>query len=222
MVEEKAKKIKIIIFDFDGPILDSFPGSVLNIKEILKKAGLVGVQDEFLKKVWGKSIIDIFISIFKEYNWNNSSITPEKVTAEFFENTKNISHLERRGAVNFIQKLSQEKEVGMITNRESITLNRRFKSIGLDKEWFTQIIDGDYKFKKPDVRVFDPFLKKFKKEEIIFVGDTIKYDLKVANAAGIKFIATPAGPCSREDFINAGVPSENILSSITELEDIIA
>src|SRR3989344_3912946 len=76
----------------------------------------------------------------------------------------------------------------------------------------------DLKYSKPDPRVFSKALKKFnfKKNEILYVGDSI-YDYIAAKRANLKFVAVLTGYHKRNEFQKLGLKSENILKSIKYL-----
>lgn len=76
---------------------------------------------------------------------------------------------------------------------------------------------------KPDLRSAEPLLSFYGNKlsigpkEIIFVGDSAGVDWPVARENGIGFIGVLTGVSTDREFLEAGVPSANILCSIAEL-----
>ena len=66
--------------------------------------------------------------------------------------------------------------------------------------------------------MFSKALKKFnfKKNEILYVGDSI-YDYLAAKRAGLKFVAVLTGFHKKNDFNKLGLKNKNILKSIKYL-----
>ena len=60
----------------------------------------------------------------------------------------------------------------------------------------------DYIFGKPNKILLSPFLNKYSKEELIFVGDRLYTDFKLAQNTGIDFILVLSGETKLEDTIN--------------------
>ena len=97
----------------------------------------------------------------------------------------------------------------------------QLKQIKLKKSLFKFIYAReDVKYHKPSPLVFLRPLKdlKLKKEDIIYVGDSI-FDCIATKKAKIKFVAVLTGHYKKNEFIKKGVKKENILKSIKELPE---
>ena len=76
----------------------------------------------------------------------------------------------------------------MITNGESAHQRKKIASLGLSK-WMpeeTTIVSGDYKFRKPDPRIFQLMEERMDldKAGLLYVGDAFEMDVKGAIEAG--------------------------------------
>ena len=88
------------------------------------------------------------------------------------------------------------------------------------------ITSGDTEFHKPDPRSMHPVFKNYEmldvqQENIIFVGDNIDADWKLAQSLEMEFYAVTSGVNSRDEFIAAGVSPDHVLNTIADLPKIL-
>jgi len=216
-----GRKIKKIIFDFDGVLVDSLEH---NIKEVQRMAEVFGFG-----KLERKEIIKHWGIIFEKFL---EALMPG-VTVEMYIQKrvelglhKNVpKHFE--GARRTLRKLSKKYPLSLISNRERITLGELMAGNGIKKEWFQYIqTASDTEFHKPDPRVFEKVLAILEKdgiskEEILYVGDH-SVDFEASKGAGLNFVGILSGHLvTREEFIRAGVLPERVLDSVRDLPNFL-
>lgn len=222
---KKKNKIKAIIFDFDGVILDStkigMKRHIEAAKELNIKEPSIKLQKEHWGGVWKTGFLNAIASVlgwtnqekaeFKKLNIKKAIATKYKPIPEL-NNTLNELH--KKGII-----------LTIVSSRNFESMRDRLKEIKIAIKIFDFIQTRDrYEVTKPDPRVFNPALDELKKRgiipnQIVSVGDTINYDCKSAkdHVPKIQFIGITSGAATKQEFIDAGVNSKLIIESVAEL-----
>ncbi len=193
--------MKVVIFDFDGVIVDSFSASyrswVLSFKGLSEedfKARLLGniYENKFEKKLKEESRE----GLFGEYKKRLLFIPPNEDVSETLQKLKKKYLL-------FINSSAPEEALN-----EYI---KKYKLNGL----FEEVLG--YNFSKSKVIKFKYLFEKYdlKREDCIFVTDTLG-DIREANEVGLKTIAVDFGFHDRE-VLEKGKP----LKIISEFKDLL-
>ncbi len=207
--------IKAIIFDVDDTLID-FSRLATNIHiKVAKKLKIKIPDKNKLNRLWGKTWENIAKKVWPKEN-------PKKIKKEIFKEYKKINFKPFPGAVNTIKKLKNKYILGTVTSKPKPILISQFKEAKIPYLYFKfQYAAEDTKYNKPNPKVFSKALKRLKnikKNEILYVGDSI-YDYIASKKAGFKFIAVLTGHYSKKEFLNARVKTKNILSSVKHLPE---
>ncbi len=205
-------KIKAIIFDVDNTLIDTGNISARAYLETAKQLNLKHIPTGEIKKLFG---IPSHIIIKKFW---------PKTIIKKFQKIKHKKILARKakeipGAKQVIRKLYKKYKLGLLSSKTRTLMYPHLKQINLSTNFFKFIFSSDdVKFYKPDPRVFSKAIKKlkFKKNEILYVGDSI-YDCIAAKKAKLNFIAVLTGVYTKNDFQKHRINNRNILKSIKEL-----
>ncbi|MDI6826545.1 MAG: HAD-IA family hydrolase [Candidatus Aenigmarchaeota archaeon] len=204
-------KIKAIIFDVDGVLLDSdriiielfqkvarnFKLRVPTDKEIKEMAGVP--LNKSIKIFWPDFDVDLFAKTFREQFVN-------KVILPFDGSVEALRILKKSGF-----------KLAIVSGRLRFSIEKHLREAGYDMDWFNIIIScEDTKNHKPNP---DPILLackklKLKPEEVIFVGDS-RFDYEAAKSANVNFVAVLTGVSTEEELKKMGV--ENIIKSVSDL-----
>ncbi len=222
--------IKAVIFDADGVIINSFMAAFQRHCKIAKELGFIPPPLELFRQHFGKEWQKNFIpALARKLNWPDGAV--DKFINTYLQDYKDFNYPPMPKARETLLALHQQGIVlAIVSNRLKTTLNLRIKRAGLNPDIFYQILSPeDTNFRKPDPRVFDSLLQKLKQQkgilpmEVIYVGDTIEYDMKAAEKHNppLHFIGITSGATTKEEFLQAGLEEKFIISSLEEIIPII-
>jgi len=205
-------EIKAVIFDVDGTLIDSRQHHLESTAMVAKHMGLPVPADEEILETFGMPAERYVGKFWPDLNLKD--FDSAYVSCGF--RRKKIPAVP--GAKETVDILSRNRFIGIITNRRSFSLKRRFMDIGIQLEIFdfVQTVDCAPAI-KPDPRVFNTVLSllerghRLLKQQILYVGDTL-IDFEAARGAGLPFVAILDGGASGEKFLNAGLSKERIMS----------
>jgi len=225
-------KIKLALFDFDGVFLDSTKKGMQNHQKLAGKLGIKIPTLELLKQDWGNSWLKLVDFLAKKCNWlekeknafieRYAKLSKSEMRYDFFPDAKKVLlELVEKGIKIAIlsSRVRESKKVFSILNYLDFT--------DIDKDLFSFIQGAeDCKFLKPDPRVFLGAVKhaqelSISQDEIVYVGDTVKYDFVPADKFPVDFIGMTSGASGKEDFLQAGLSELKIVKSLTEAKKVI-
>lgn len=208
---------KGLCLDLDGTIIDSCHYGLKKLEGIITARGLpydpeiekkilslwVGPPDKIIREVWPDCDV-------------------KGIVKEWGEDYKPIS-LVPRGFEALI-KLFCNFYLSILTSRGRESTHFHVHSY---KHLFRFVITSDdTEFHKPDPRSMRPVITNYKELgvtqiNIIFVGDSVNADWRLAQTLGMNFYAVTSGVNSKRDFIVAGLSHHRILNSIADLPDVL-
>jgi len=180
-------KYKLIIFDFDGTLVDSATGIWHTANEMAKKYKMKAFErklivqavgtglDNFLADLFPKQVKQIGIkALIKIYRAIYD--VKYKKGLKIYKNVKQtLKNLHDKGVVLAIASNKLKRYVENIN-----------KELGIDKYFDITLGSDDVLRRKPDPFVVFYLMKKYQldKSEVLFVGDS-QYDVETANNAGV-------------------------------------
>ena len=225
------KNIRVILWDFDGTLLDSTKESMENMIQMANELKLRAPTIEMLQKYWGIPWLEFIEKIAKACDWKEGS------TKLFINKCKENKELWRKHQLFSKTKetleslVSQGIKIGIISTRikesagkDLFSIMDYFRILDINPNIFF-VIQGreNCRYIKPNPMVFNLVLTNLKKEnidldQIVYVGDTI-HDFKAASnyVPSLSFVAITSGACSRSNFLEKEVPSECVISSPKEI-----
>lgn len=206
-----------LCFDLDGTLIDSGPGG---LEQILKVAKILNLStspetEKLLRDMWGQHPSNLIKAAW-----------PETDIAQFYRQWEDLDIANPwpafLGTKEALEKLFSRFQLSILTSRNMRTVipqlkhNRLLSYLGI-------ILTADSgPYKKPHPKSIDPILKWVHREDLVFVGDTVEGDWKLAQATGIEFYAVLCGGMdNREKFLVAGVPEDHIIDSVADLPGIL-
>lgn len=207
-----------LCFDLDGTLIDS--GQV-GLERILKLAAIRNLPvtpeiEDNIKNMWGAEPIRLLRTIW-----------PSEDPKAFFTEWENLDIAEPLpafpGTREALEKLRPYFKMTIVTNRQPRTILPQLRHNDI-AEFFGQIITPKYNgHKKPEPEIMDPVFEQYeadqiRREDIVFVGDTVEGDWKLAQVTNIEFFAVTSGGIDTHDkFLAAGVTEDHILNSVADL-----
>lgn len=181
--------IKLVLFDKDGVLIDSFKNDMLAYNSMLVKFGKKPLgKKEYIKSCWGPSVDECVKNSFG------------KISKKKKEEVEDYYHKKRIDLIRYAKIYPNVKGVlkrlkaggyrtGVITGTFTETAKKMLEKVGLAK-YFDIVLGGDAAKPKPSP---DPILKAckvigIKPSETAYIGDNIE-DVKAGKAAGCLTIA---------------------------------
>lgn len=178
---------KLVLFDFDGTILDSDQMIVVTFKQLYGKYR--PGYDPGLEHVLGFSGPPIRITLKNEFK----DLDQDLMFDEFVKYST-INYDKYVKAFPYVKSAFRKLKnagikYGMITSKARGATNYALKLTGLDKYIEFSLCSDEVKNVKPDPEGIYKAMKYFgvsSKDEVLYVGDSI-YDYETALNAGVKF-----------------------------------
>ncbi|VVA43562.1 HAD-superfamily hydrolase, subfamily IA, variant 1 [Candidatus Roizmanbacteria bacterium] len=198
------KKIKYVIFDFDGTIADTLPFSFQKFLEMAKLLNIDNLSDkEIIKEIRSKSYQELLKGSFKRA-WLKIPFVVSVIKNMQVELEKEMDNIKFfPGVKKFLFDLKKEGyKLAIISSNRVENINKFIKHNNLD---IFDFIHG-----KTDLfgkaGYLERFIKDFnlKKSEVIYVGDEIR-DVEACKKTGIKIIGVSWGLHTVEALNKAGV-----------------
>lgn len=210
---------KLVIFDWDGTLMDSVDRIVSSMQSAAQTVGLVSPVDHDVKQIIGLSLTTALETLF-------TSITAEQIEAmliqykyEYLEGDNTPTPL-FENAINLLTQLKQHnKLLAVATGKGREGLNRVLNVSETSAFFNTTRCAGEMP-SKPDPTMLNSILEELKiaPHEAIMIGDT-SHDLKMAQNAGVDSIGVTFGVHDR-DVLSRYKPKV-IVDSLAELHQLL-
>jgi phosphoglycolate phosphatase len=209
-------KIKSVVFDWNGTLVDDVWLSVNAMNAMLEKRGKKPITTEYYKEIFTFPVIDYYrtLGLDVENEW-------EEISREFMDiYLNNVSKVKLFRDVEPVVKHLREKGIksAIFSAMEHSILNRHVKYLKIDQYFdFIQGIEDHYAGGK--AHLGREIIKRttLSGEEVLFAGDTY-HDYEVAQEMGCKVVLISRGHNPYEQLKSAGVP---VLNSLEKLKDLL-
>lgn len=221
-----GKNVTVCLFDVDGTLIDSPRHGIVSGQEVARKLGLRVPEEEEIIRV---------LTLATGFEQYLNEIWPGEVTPEDYDRVYRECGFHDMpiqvfpGTRRALRKIREKCFLGIISNRDRTSLERRLKQSDIDLGWFEVIqaieCEKSNPIRKPDPEVFiKPCCKiyahGYSPEEAVLVGDAI-VDYQTTIDTPVDFVGVLSGLTSRKMFLAAGVPGEHILNSVADLPDFL-
>ena len=181
-------KLKCVIFDMDGVIIDSEKIHKKAYYETFRSLGL-HVTDEFYKAMTGSSTINAFQKLVTHFKLDEIPedlvLDKRKRYVNFFENDSTLDLV--AGVEEFIQYCYQQKQTLVLASSSAmVNIERVFSRFNLHQYFTAKISGADLTASKPHPEIFEKavILGNTSKENCIVIEDSDN-GIKAAKDAGI-------------------------------------
>ncbi len=184
----------LVIFDLDGTLIDSHRAHLNAFKESMKENG-IPINDKLMKRVrkeFGKPVRDIIRDAITDDERLIDKILRSRKKVLFNKEIYRIKTFPR--VKQMLRRIRKNNTVALATSSSKRFVDLVLNNLGLRDYFDCVVTASDVKRCKPDPEIIDKIVKRFKakKEDTIFIGDTI-FDYKTAKNAGVKFIGVING-----------------------------
>jgi HAD superfamily hydrolase (TIGR01549 family) len=209
-------KIKAIIFDVDGVLVDSNRIIIDLFKETAKKMKLEIPSDEDIVELMGQSLEDNI-----KFLWPDCDV--DLFAKKYRERFIKIKIPTFEGTVDAIEELKKAGlKLGIVSGKKRFYLEKNLIDAGFNLELFDVIISAeDSKEHKPSPKPILIACEKIgvKPTETLYVGDA-RFDYEAARDAKANFVAVHHGLLSEKELKNFGV--KNIINAVSDLPKFLA
>jgi len=197
----KIEKIKGVIFDLDGTLVDSYQAIYLSFHHVYTHMGLCPLSYDEVKKVVGRGLSHTFGELLGEEKVPQALILFRKKYEEVFRNHTHLLPDVRSVLEAFYGRGIQ---LAVATNKLGRFSRAIFEHFGMEKLFTVIVGDGDVPQNKPHPEMLYFAMDKMglKKDVAVLVGDSV-IDIQTAKNAEMKVYAVPTGNTPREDLEKA-------------------
>lgn len=211
MINMKNKSL--IIFDWDGTLMDSV-GLIVDAMRHAAQANGLTVTDDATKSIIGIALVDAFPMLFP-----NDSDKYDDLLATYSEYY--VKHCDNDKLFDGIKELIQDlhpqgKTLAIATGKKRKGLKRVLPNSGI-QAFFTLTKTADETAGKPNPLMLEQILVETSTriEDAVFIGDSI-HDIRMANAIQMDSIAVSYG-CEKADVLAKEQPTR-LVATINELK----
>jgi len=183
---------KLLLFDFDGVIIDSLPRYEQIVKTCLEKIGnpIVQTREDFL---------DLFEDNFYE------GLMKRGIDLQLFRGTlQKVNHEEleiHEAILPVLEQLSKNHMMVIVSSNETDTIRQTLERFGID-HYFQDILGADKGYSKDEKIQIAMYLFAIAQDHIYYIGDTTG-DIREARNAGAHPVAVTWGWHSKERILAA-------------------
>jgi phosphoglycolate phosphatase len=211
------KKFQLLIFDWDGTLVDSEACIIDAMQLASAEAELPKCNDAQIRDVIGLSLEGAIEALFPGAEKSVRNSVADRYREHYFStSTSAVPVFE--GVVEILEKLNQEDYfLAVATGKSRRGLDRSLSETGLDKYFHTTRC-ADEAVSKPAPQMLIEIIDFFGLEAVdtLMIGDS-EYDLQMANNAGAESIAVSYGVHNAERLQQC--EPLGIIHKITELSD---
>ncbi len=214
-------KAELIVFDFDGTLVDTREDLAAAMNFALKKCGISPVSTETVWRYTGDGTPPLIERVLKE-----------KGHPELFEKAKNLfleyydAHFAdfakpMESANETVQYFYEKgKKMAVLSNKYEKFVKKLLEKFNMNKYFFMILGKDSLKKSKPDPFPLFEIMKKadVPRDRTVFVGDS-KNDILISKNAGVKCFIIPSEVQTKEELRK--LSPFKILNSIKELENYI-
>jgi len=189
-------KFKLVIFDWDGTVMDSVPKIVTCLQNTAKQLGIDIPTEQQAKDVIGLSLVKATEALFPAHlHLNDELVAGYKAQYRELDVTPTPLFADVETVLNQLSDAGMQLAVATGKGREGI--DRLLKESDLGK-YFVNIKCSDDAKTKPSPDMLEQILREqdIAKHDAVMIGDS-QLDMAMANAAGIACIGVSFGAHSK-------------------------
>jgi HAD superfamily hydrolase (TIGR01509 family) len=210
-VKRKLLSTRVVLFDWDGTLLNSYAADVRAYRHMFREMGIRWSLSE-----WGSNYAPNWYAMYEAAGIPNAR-WPEANRAWRVAIERESSPL-MPGSRSVLRLLRRDFFLGIVTSGSRDRVRRQIARHNLTDYFTAFVYSEDSKSKKPHPAPLQIALKRLRAAaaECVYVGDAPE-DIEMARRAGVRAIGIP-GPSPTADRLRAANPGL-LLRSIRELPD---
>ena len=194
----------IVIWDFNGTLLDDVECGIKSINVLLSRRGLPTVKSqEQYRSLFRFPIIKYYESLGFDFTREDfSSVAVEWVEQYDIFSKESKIHPDALAAIEALERAGIRQV--LLSATEQKMLERQVAGLGLDGR-FEEVLGMDTVEAHTKLPAALRFTQKARPTRVVFVGDTL-HDAEVAAEAGAECLLIACGHQSRERLMTSGLP----------------
>lgn len=191
------KRFELIIFDWDGTLMDSAALIVDSLQAAARDLGLTPPSDERARHIIGLGLVDALRYAIPELEADRYREAAERYRHHYLRRDGELSLFE--GVADLMAELAQaEHYLAVATGKSRVGLDRALQDSGLGV-FFHATRCADECHSKPHPQMVEQLMAEFgvAPEATLMIGDTT-HDLQMAKNAGVASLAVAYGAHRRE------------------------
>ena len=214
-------KIDLVIFDFDGTLVDTAPDLIRATNLYIESKGFDALPEERIRSEIGMGLRKLILDLFPEFH-NGDDHAKRRIEGEFIAvYEREFLHSPKLfpGALEFLHQW--EGHIAIVSNKRARFIHPILQKLNVDKLPWVSVIGGDtYPNMKPHPEPLMAALHAAGStpETTLIVGDGHP-DVEGALNIGSRCVAVEFGYTSADELMDLGAWSK--LASYTELEKLI-
>ncbi len=212
-----SKNYELLIFDWDGTLMDSAGHIVSSATRAIEMMGLPEREPRQISELIGLGLRDAFDRLFPEISRETMDGLLVEYSQKFSGVTQQPSDLFEGVKETLERLIDQGFILAVATGKSRKGLDRAMSESGVT-EYFTITRCADESANKPDPQMLHDILKSTSTEydRALMIGDT-EFDIAMAQHADVHALAVECGVHDRDRLQAAGASA--ILESVVHLPD---
>ena len=182
---------ELLIFDWDGTLIDSEAKIVACMQSAMREVGLPILEPAVIRNIIGLGMREALQALFPEENGTTYEAMIDRYRYHFFTGDSSQPFA---GVPEILAELAQQNYfMAVATGKGRNGLNKALQETGF-KQWFHSTRCADETRSKPHPQMLEEILDELGMEpkQALMIGDT-EYDLQMANNAGMASVAVTCG-----------------------------
>jgi phosphoglycolate phosphatase len=210
------KNFDLIVFDWDGTLMDSAGVIVASIQNAARDMAIAAPDDAACRQIIGLGLTEALLQLFPDLPQAEHPRLVERYRHHYLGRDAEIPLF--AGAEGIVRELhAGDFLLGVATGKSRKGLDRVLSYTGLGP-YFHATRCADECFSKPHPEMLHQLMDELgaSKERTLMIGDT-SHDLQMASNAGVKALAVSYGAHDKEDLV-----AHQPLACIDTLEELQA
>lgn len=190
------KAFELIIFDWDGTLMDSEAHIITSMQRAFNDTGMPSVTDSSIRNIIGLGMQEAVAALLPGVRSDAYESIVDRYRYHFFADDPCEPF---NGAEDVLEDLcNQGYMLAVATGKGRRGMDRALKSTGFGK-YFIESRCADETCSKPDPQMINEIMEilDVTQDKALMIGDT-EYDLEMANAAGVASLGVDYGAHERD------------------------
>ncbi len=212
------KSIALVVYDFDGTLVDTLDDIAASVNAVLIKLGLSAHPTDTIRKFVGKGVVNLMTRALEGGAFGDVENAVALFKQHYADHLLEKTRLYPNGR-EIVQHFSHKKQ-GILSNKPENFIEQILDGLNF-RSPFLSVVGGDtFATRKPDPEGLQHIMRTLDvaREEVVLVGDS-DVDMETGKRAGVATIGVTFGFCDPQS--NSQFPPDFLIDDLSELSRII-